>query len=68
VLGLTFYPLHANHVRALGLAFGAQHVFGSTPFKIRGAVYEPAAAVQAFFAYYAEHPQLMELNLGQPAS
>ena len=63
VLGPTFYPLHANHVRALGLRFGRGLVAGSTPFKIRGVTYEPADAVQAFFDYYAEYPQLVELNL-----
>ncbi|MGH2853698.1 MAG: WcbI family polysaccharide biosynthesis putative acetyltransferase, partial [Solirubrobacteraceae bacterium] len=63
VLGSTFYPLHANHVRALDLGFGAELVAGSTPFKIRGATYESLEAVQAFFEYYGEHPQLVELNL-----
>lgn len=63
VLGSTFYPLHANHVRALALGFGAQYAAGSTPFKIRDAIYEPAQAVRAFYDYYAEHPQLVELNL-----
>jgi hypothetical protein len=63
VLGTTFYPLHANHVRALGLAFGAQHEAGRASFRIRGVTYGPARAVQAFFDYYAEHPPLVELNL-----
>lgn len=35
VLGSTFYPLHANHVHALGLSFGAKCGAGYTPFKIR---------------------------------
>jgi hypothetical protein len=63
ILGPTFYPLHANHVRALELEFGAAVVAGSTPFRIRGVTYEPATAVQAFFDYYAVRPQLVKLNL-----
>jgi hypothetical protein len=63
VLGPTFYPLHANHVRALELGFGTKFRAGNTPFKIRGMTYEPSEAVQAFFAYYAAHPHLLELNL-----
>lgn len=63
VLGPTFYPLHANHVRALGLRFGAELVAGSTPFKIRGVTYDPTHAVQMFYDYYDAHPQLVELNL-----
>jgi hypothetical protein len=34
LLGPTFYPLHANHVRALELRFGAEVSAGRTPFKI----------------------------------
>ncbi len=63
LLGPTFYPLHANHVRALELRFGEQVSAGQVPFKIRGVTYEPAQAMQAFFDYYAMHPQLVELNL-----
>ncbi len=63
LLGPTFYPLHANHVRALELRFGAEVTAGRTPFKIRGVEYEPEQAVQAFFDYYAAHPELVELNL-----
>ncbi|HST56310.1 MAG TPA: WcbI family polysaccharide biosynthesis putative acetyltransferase [Solirubrobacteraceae bacterium] len=65
LLGSTFYPLHANHVRALELEpqLAARFAAGATPFKIRGETYEPAQAVQAFFDYYAAHPQLVELNL-----
>jgi hypothetical protein len=63
ILGPTFYPLHANHVRALELRFGSTLTAGSAPFKIRGITYEPAQAVQAFFDYYAIHPPLVELNL-----
>lgn len=63
MLGPTFYPLHANHVRALELRFGAQVRAGNTPFKIRGTTYEPTQAVQAFFDYYAAHPRLVEVNL-----
>ncbi len=66
LLGSTFYPLHANHVRALGLRFGASCAAGAIPFKIRGVVYEAPDAVELFFRYYAEHPQLVELNL-EPA-
>jgi hypothetical protein len=67
ILGPTFYPLHANHVRALGLEFGEEAIAGSTPFKIRGVTYESAEAVQAFFDYYAEYPELVELNV-EPCS
>lgn len=62
ILGPTFYPLHANHVRALELGFGAELVAGSTPFRIRGVTYEPADAVQAFFDYYHTHPDLVQIN------
>ncbi len=70
VLGSTFYPLHANHVRALGLRFGEELGAGRTPFRIRGTSYEPAQAVQAFYEYYEARPQLVELNLdpGVPSS
>lgn len=63
VLGSTFYPLHANHVRALGLRFGAEHEAGRAPFKIRGAERAAPAAVRAFFDYYEAHPDLVEFNL-----
>jgi hypothetical protein len=63
ILGLTFYPLHANHVRALELRFGAELIAGSALFKIRGVAYEPAEAVQAFFDYYMAHPRLVDVNL-----
>jgi hypothetical protein len=63
VLGSTFYPLHANHMRALGLRFGPKFRAGNLPFKIREVTYEPAEAVQAFFNYYAAHPELVVLNL-----
>lgn len=65
ILGPTFYPLHANHVRRLDLEFGAKLIAGSAPFRIRGVTYEPVAAVQAFFEYYAAHPRLVEVNRGQ---
>jgi Polysaccharide biosynthesis enzyme WcbI len=63
ILGPTFYPLHANHVRDLELAFGGELLAGRTPFKIRGVAYEPREAVRAFFDYYSAHPELVELNL-----
>lgn len=68
VLGSTFYPLHANHVRALDLRFGVEVGAGTTPFRIRGESYEPADAVNAFYSYYDAHAQLVELNLEQAAS
>lgn len=64
VLGWTFYPLHPNHIQALGLSFGADIVWGRAQFMIRGVAYEPPDAVQAFFSYYAAHPDLVDLNLG----
>ncbi len=63
VLGWTFYPLHPNHVQALDLSFGADVIWGLTEFKIRGVAYESSDAVQAFFTYYAAHPELVDLNL-----
>jgi hypothetical protein len=63
VLGWTFYPLHPNHVRALGLEFGRELEMGKVPFKIRGVLNESNEAIQAFFTYYAEHPRLVALNL-----
>jgi hypothetical protein len=63
VLGSTFYPLHANHVRALGLRFGERLGAGRTPFRIRGESYEPAQAVRLFYDYYEAHPVLVDLNL-----
>jgi hypothetical protein len=63
VLGSTFYPLHANHARALELTFGADHAAGSTPFRIRDEEYQPRRAVEAFFDYYAAHPELVEINV-----
>lgn len=59
ILAPTFYPLHANHVRALGLRFGVEN----TPFRIRGVTYDPPRAVQAFFEYYETHPDLVEINV-----
>lgn len=67
LLGSTFYPLHANHVRALGLRFGASSAAGAVPFRIRGVVHEAPDAVELFFGYYDAHPQLVELNL-EPAT
>ncbi len=63
ILGPTFYPLHANHVRALELGFGPELIIGGAPFRIRGVNYEPVEALQLFFAYYAAHPDLVELNV-----
>jgi hypothetical protein len=63
LLGSTFYPLHANHVRALGLEFGAAHAAGRARFRIRGESCEAPQAVRAFFDYYDRHPDLVELNL-----
>ena len=48
LLGSTFYPLHASHVRALGLRFGAHCAAGAVPFKIRGVAHEAPAAVERF--------------------
>jgi hypothetical protein len=68
ILGPTFYPLHSNHVRALELGFGEDVAAGRIPFKIRGVIYEPQRAVQAFFDYYKAHPQLVDLNLDRGAT
>jgi len=67
ILGSTFYPLHANDVRALSLTFGERVRAGCAPFTIRGTRYEPSEAVQAFYDYYTEHPHLVELNLASLA-
>jgi hypothetical protein len=63
ILGSTFYPLHANHARALGLEFAAAHAAGRARFRIRGESCEAPEAVRAFFDYYAGRPDLVELNL-----
>lgn len=63
ILGPTFFPLHANHVRALKLEFGSEFGAGHIPFRSHWVTYEPLEAVQMFFDYYAAHPQLVELNL-----
>ena len=68
ILGPSFYPVHANHARALELAFAPAGVAGDAPFRIRGVVHSPAAAVRAFFAYYTANPRLVELNLERPAA
>ncbi len=65
MLGTTFYPLHANHARALGLRFATGDV-GAEPFRIRGETYAPADAVAMFYAYYEAHPELVALNV-EPA-
>jgi Polysaccharide biosynthesis enzyme WcbI len=65
VLGSTFYPLHINHVRSLGLEFGAELGAGTTPFRIRGSSHDAADAVQMFFAYYDSHRELVKLNGGR---
>lgn len=62
VLGSTFYPLHASHVRALGLRFGAGVEAGSAPFRIRGVVYEERDAIGDFYDYYDAHPELVAGN------
>jgi Polysaccharide biosynthesis enzyme WcbI len=62
VLGSTFYPLHANDVRALELNFGAEFGAGHSSCRIRGVSYKPADAVEMFFRYYEAYPQLVELN------
>jgi Polysaccharide biosynthesis enzyme WcbI len=67
LLGSTFYPLHASHVRALGLRFGAACQAGTAPFRIRGVSHAAPEAVERFFDYYAAHPRLVELNV-QPAA
>jgi Polysaccharide biosynthesis enzyme WcbI len=68
ILGATFYPLHANHVRALDLRLGAELLAGQAPFRIRWSRYEPEQAVQAFFDYYAAHPRLVDINVAQHAA
>jgi Polysaccharide biosynthesis enzyme WcbI len=65
LLGSTFYPLHANHVRALGLSFGAGCQAGRAAFRIRGVEYDAVDAVAMFFDYYAAHPELVELNVAR---
>jgi hypothetical protein len=68
ILGSTFYPLHANHVRALGLRFAGGVEAGRVPFRIRGETYDQAVAVQGFYDYYAANPRLAELNRSQTAA
>jgi hypothetical protein len=57
-LGATFYPIHANHHRALGLEFVTPEAY-----KIRGATFEPRRAVKSFFNYYKANPHLVALNV-----
>lgn len=68
VLGWTFYPLHPNHVRALGLDLKEDLSVGQVPFRIRGETHLTSDAVRAFFDYYGAHPQLVELNRGPRVS
>jgi Polysaccharide biosynthesis enzyme WcbI len=63
ILGQTFYPLHANHARALKLEFGRGVVAGSSPYRIGGRTLTPLEAVQAFFDYYESNPRVVESNL-----
>jgi len=65
-LGRTFYPFHANDIRALELRFGAKVAAGRVPFRIGRAFYDAPEAVQAFFDYYAERPALVGRNLRAP--
>lgn len=67
ILGPTFFPLHANHVRSLELKFGSEFEAGHIPFRSHWVTYEPKEAVRIFFDYYAQHPQLVELNLNLQA-
>jgi hypothetical protein len=62
LLGSTFYPLHVNHVRALGLAFGERWQAGRSSFRIRGVDQPAAQAIESFFGYYRANPALAELN------
>jgi Polysaccharide biosynthesis enzyme WcbI len=62
-LGSTFYPLHANHVRALELRFGESVTCGRARFKIRGVSHDPAQAMRSFFDYYCANPELVGANL-----
>jgi hypothetical protein len=63
LLGRTFYPLHANHSRALGLQL-ERRVAGNCPYIFRGAKMDPIKAVQWFFNYYGVNRELVELNAG----
>ena len=64
LLSSTFYPLHANHVKQLGLEFGEGICAdGENPFRIRGAQFSPLEAVSRFFEYYRSHRELVEINL-----
>lgn len=62
MLGSTFYPLHANHARALALAFADDRRAGRAPFTIRGVTYEAPEAIASFFGYYDAHPQHVAHN------
>jgi hypothetical protein len=67
LLGGSFLPLHANHVRTLGLEFGSQHTAGNAEYRLRGVTVKPVAAVRAYYEYYASNQDLVELNLRPPA-
>lgn len=63
-LSSTFYPLHANHVRELGLSFGRDVAAdGKNQFRIRGVEVDPLDAVRSFYDYYSRHQALVEINL-----
>lgn len=66
-LGQTFYPLHPNHALALKLSFATGLISGNSPFKIRGITYGSEQAVEAFFSYYAAHPELTQINVEDAA-
>jgi hypothetical protein len=68
ILGSTFYPLHANHARALRLGFAGSLTAGNCSFRIRGEECGYEAALEQFFRYYRDHPDLVELNLDPDAA
>jgi hypothetical protein len=59
VLGSTFYPLHANHVRALGLSFGSSYAAGAIPFRVRGREVPPRQAIEFFFDNPRPNPRVV---------
>lgn len=64
ILGHTFFPLHANHARALMLELD-QLIAGRARYRIDGRILEPVDAIRAFFNYYEANRRVVEFNVQQ---
>jgi hypothetical protein len=80
VLGQTFFPLHANHARALRLELGSELVAGGARneggardeggarYRIGGRKLAPVDAIRAYFNYYEANPEIVRVNIDAHAS